>query len=217
MKNYLSEKINSLPYEYQTRDYIGASTIGNPCLRYIWYEYHFKEKENIIPPPPHLVLTWEIGKSLELLIIDWLRKAGIDISLCQKTLKSRNHDFFRGHVDAIWIKDGEEHAIIEIKTANNKNFNDFDKNGLKYWNRQYYCQLQSYMGMSGIKKTYVLVLNKDTGKLCDELIEFDEFDYRELELKALIVYKEKEPLPRVNSSPLWYQCKVCKYRKVCHD
>ncbi len=92
----------------------------------------------------------------------------------------------------------------------------FVKKGARLWNPQYYAQIQAYMGMSGIHKTYILALNKDTSDLHDEFVLFDEIFYAGLEDKARIIsISESEP-PRISGSPLWFQCKLCKFNKICH-
>jgi hypothetical protein len=123
--------------------------------------------------------------------------------------------YFQGHFDGImtWRK---KRAILEIKTAKDASFKIFVKKGLKEWNPQYYAQIQSYMGMSGIFSTYILVLNKDNSDLSDELVLFDAEFYEKLIQKAQMIYGAKVEPPRVHGSPLWYQCKMCKFNKVCH-
>ena len=106
--------------------------------------------------------------------------------------------------------------IIEVKTANDSNFKQFVKDGLKKWNARYYAQVQAYMGMSYINSTYVIVLNKNNSDIWDERIEFDEDFYESLKIKAQTIYEAKSAPPRISKSPIWYQCKICQYNKVCH-
>jgi hypothetical protein len=195
------------------RDYIGASSIGSDCLRQIWYAYKGFESTGV---PTKTRRTWDIGKRLEYLIFDWLELAGLQVVRTWWDLKSQNVPSFRGHLDCVWIKNGKEHAIIEVKTAKDSSFKAFVNKGLRLWNPQYYAQVQAYMGMSGIHSAYILVLNKDTSEIYDEFLTFDEKFYKELEDKALMISQSDIEPPRVNGSPLWYQCKLCKYNKECH-
>lgn len=195
------------------RDYIGASSIGSDCLRQIWYQYKGVKAELV---PTKFRRTWAIGKKLEGLILDWLEEAGLEIARTWYDLQSKKVAFFRGHVDSVWVKNGEAIAIIEVKTAKDASFKIFVKNGLKAWNPQYYAQVQSYMGMSDIHQAYIIVLNKDNSDLSDELVFFDEEFYLKLEQKALMISKAIVEPPRINGSPLFYRCKMCKFNKVCH-
>jgi len=198
------------------RNYIGASSIGSPCWRQIWYQFKNVKAERV---PTKMRRTWAIGKALEELVHDWLYDVGIIIWRNHPELVHPTMPFFKGNVDGIWVKSLLNHtpiAILEIKTAKDSSFNIFAKKGVKDWNSQYYAQIQAYMGLSGIYNTYILVLNKDNSDLGDELVTFDEEFYKQLCEKAQMISKAITPPPKINSSPLWYQCKMCKFNKVCH-
>lgn len=219
-KNLLSSKIeNLLPRaDRKPRDYIGASIIGSECLRQIWYEFKGYPSTEV---PAKLLRTWEIGRTLEAVILQWLKDAGIEIQDnpvgLAEALKAPRNPYFQGHVDAIWVKDGKAFAVIEAKTAKDSSFNKFVNTGLRRWNPQYYAQVQSYMGMSGIHVAYIIVLNKDSSDIADEMVAFDESFYQGLLEKAKMVANANCPPPRVNNSPLWFACKMCKFNKECHQ
>jgi len=212
-------KLTKIIDDYQSniidepRNYIGASSIGSDCLRQIWYQYKGVKAKSV---PTKFRRTWAIGTRLEGLILDWLENAGLTIVRSWKDLQSTNMPFFKGHVDSVWIKKDVPFAIIEVKTAKDASFKVFINKGVKVWNPQYYAQIQSYMGMSGIFSTYILVLNKDNSDISDELIEFDEEFYKKIEKKALSIYNSIDEPPRISGSPIFFQCKMCKFNKVCH-
>ncbi len=199
-----------------SRDYIGASQIGDACLRRIWYNYHgvsgapFSTKQQ---------RTFSIGKKLETIVIDSLHDAGVDLILPHVSnhyLEFFDEDipYLRGHADAI-IKD--EDAILEIKTAKDSSFKIFVNKGLKVWNFQYYTQIQCYMGMSHKKKGYIVCINKDTSEVWDEEVQFSPEYYDGIKARALLVHSHDEPLPKVNDSPFYYACKTCQFKEICHD
>lgn len=214
-KNELSKKIEKVQSrdDRKTRDYIGASAIGSECFRQIWYEFKGVQATEV---PTKTRRTWTIGRVLEGTILDWLTEAGLDIARTWGDLQSEDMPFFKGHLDSVWMKNGKAFAIIEIKTAKDASFMIFVKKGLRTWNPQYYAQIQSYMGMSGIHKAYILVLNKDNSEISDELVIFDEGFYQKLRSKASMIASAQVAPPKINGSPLWYQCKMCKFHKVCH-
>lgn len=198
--------------EDDARDYIGASSIGSDCLRQIWYQFKGVKAEAV---PTKFRRTWAIGKRLEHLIVEWLIEAGAEVQISTKTYHAENMPWFQGHFDGI-LTFGKGRFILEVKTAKDASFKIFVKKGLKIWNPQYYAQIQSYMGMSGIFSTYILVLNKDNSDLSDELVTFDPVIYEKLKEKAAMIYGAHVPPPKINGSPLWFQCKMCKFNKVCH-
>lgn len=196
------------------RNYIGASIIGSECMREIWYSYKNFESESIKPKTRR---TWDIGKHLEQLVLNWIEKAGIKIARIWYDLEAENMPYFKGHIDAMWTKKGEAFAIFEIKTAKDSSFKLFVKHGLKKWDPRYYAQIQSYMGMSGVFNAYIVVLNKDNSEIFDEKVEFDPNFYESLKNKAQLIHNAQIPPPRIHNSPAWYQCKMCKFKKVCHS
>ena len=217
---WLTKKLDKLDYSRGEipRDYIGASSIGADCMRQIWYEFKGK-KSNPKDIAPKLHRTWNIGRNLESLIVEWLTKAGVKLIVPHETnhyleFFDAEYPYLRGHCDAILIK---PKAILEIKTAKDSSFKVLVKRGVYDWDQKYYSQIQSYMGMSGIKKTYVLALNKDTSDFYDEQISFDEHYYKSLQQKAFMIHEASEPPPKVNDSPLWFQCRMCKFSGSCHS
>jgi hypothetical protein len=202
--------------EEAPRYYIGASIIGSDCLRQIWYESTGQLSSGV---PNRTRRTWKVGSILEHYVVGLLEEAGLKIerpneqnnywSVCDKT-----HTYFQGHFDGVLV---EKKAILEIKTAKDSSFKIFIKSGCKKWNPKYYAQIQSYMGMSGMNLAYIVVFNKDTSEIFDECISFDPDFYQELKDKAKMIYSAISPPPRINGSPIWYQCKTCKFNKVCHE
>lgn len=214
-RNELSKKIEKIQSrdDRKTRDYIGASAVGSDCLRQIWYEYKGVQATEV---PTKMRRTWTIGRVLEGTILDWLTEAGLDITRTWGDLVANDMPFFKGHLDSVWMKNGKPFAILEIKTAKDASFVIFSSKGLMKWQPQYYAQIQTYMGMSGIHRAYILVLNKDTSDISDELVLFDEVFYEKLRSKASMIANAHIAPPKINGSPLWYQCKMCKFNKVCH-
>ena len=73
-KGELTNLIEQLTYDEAPRDYIGASSIGSDCLRQIWYQFKGIKSENI---SNKLARTWNIGKKIEGLVLDYLESAGL--------------------------------------------------------------------------------------------------------------------------------------------
>ncbi len=199
--------------EDDARDYIGASSIGSECLRQIWYQFKGVKAEKV---PTKFRRTWAIGKNLESLVIEWLINAGVQVQDWALNYHAKNMPYFQGNFDGV-VFVGDKKSILEIKTAKDASFKIFVKKGARIWNPQYYAQIQSYMGMSGINSAYILVLNKDNSDISDELVLFDEHIYKKLMEKAAMIYGAHVEPPRINGNPLWYQCKMCKFNKICHN
>ncbi len=194
----------------ERRTYIGASSIGSECLRQIWYDFTGAPAS---PIPLKLKRTFEIGKRLEGMVIDLMNDAGVG-TVDSPPFADAMFPYFQGNVDALLF---ELNAILEIKTAKNASYNLFVKSGLRKWNPKYFAQIQSYMGMSGIPLAYILVINKDNSDLWDEEVNFDPDFYESLRQKAKLIFEAKTPPPRISSTPIWHQCRICKFKDICHN
>lgn len=201
------------------RDYIGASSIGHPCERKIWYQ--FKGVYSVAPPT--LQVIFDMGKRIEDLILDYLSNTDIEVTrpnLGNGFLWCQDQELalFAGHMDAIiTIQDSQEKAVLDIKTAKASSFQKFVHKGLKQWNMQYYAQLQAYMGMTKIKRAVLLAINKDTSEMHEEWIAFNELYYDELKTKARIISQNMNPPEKINRSPLFYICRMCGFKELCHE
>lgn len=193
------------------RDYIGASIIGSDCLRQIWYEYRAIQGE------PHEHRHWrkmQIGKNLESIILQWLCDANVNVKTNNSKFVDSELNYFCGNVDAVLP---ELDAVIDIKIIKSSSFREFISKGLRRWSRIYYAQLQAYMGMGGYSFAYLLAMNKDTAELHDERIEFDPMFYKLLKHRAEMIHASKVEPPKAYSNPSWWLCKMCKFRRICHE
>lgn len=197
------------------RTYIGASSIGDPCRRKLWYGLNDYDGE---PINERLAIMFETGRKLEEMILEYLSTAkrySFDI-MPSMPLRCGSIPEFHGTADAMIFTD-EKGCALEIKTAKNSSFNSFKNKGLKAWNEQYYAQVQSYMGMSGANKAILLAINKDTSEMHEELVEYDDIYYQMLKQKASDIIEAKEPPARINNSPLFYLCGMCRFKNICHS
>lgn len=208
IKNYI---YNNEPDE--PRKYIGASSIGKPCMRQIWYSY---QGETVQKREPESQITFEIGHRLEEMMLDYLKKSGV-IVICQGKFYQDNSVFqLQGHVDGVITIDNELRAILELKTAKESSFNKFKQKGLKEWCKGYYSQLQCYMGMSGISRGVLLAINKNSSEMHQEWVDFDNQHYELLKLKAQSIITSQSPPPKISDNGSYYICKQCEFRKTCH-
>jgi hypothetical protein len=196
------------------RSYVGASSIGGSCSRSIWYAYNNYPRE---PYTSQQLRTFSIGKRLEGIVLDCLEDAGLKIARTWYDLSDKDIPEFQGHIDAMWCHDnGDAKAIIEVKTARDSSFKIFVNRGLKYWYPVYYAQIQSYMGMSDIHEAYVIALNKDNSELHDDKVLFDALYYEDLKRKVKGLLEAKDPPDKINNSPLYFVCRGCRFKSICH-
>ena len=207
----LTKKIEALIYDDPIpRDYIGASSIGDDCWRKIWYELKGAKRDK---PTNKIQRTWDLGKLVELFVIGLLKKSGVEFVDYQVEGTDKDLPYFKGHFDGFMVT---PYGLLEVKSAKDSSFRQFVKHGLKRWSPPYYAQIQAYMGMFGVDRGYIIVFNKDTSEFHDELVEFDPDVYDQLKTKARLIYEAPIEPGRVNNNPMWFQCKMCSYRTICH-
>jgi hypothetical protein len=207
----------------EKRNYLGASIIGDDCLRKIQLQYQCKEQEF----SAQNLRTFAIGSHLEDLIADWIRLAGFDL----KTRNENGEQFcfstasgkIKGHVDAI-IFGGPDFlkypCLWECKTMNNKNWNDTQKRGILVSKPIYYAQVQLYMSYMNLDEnpSVFTALNKDTSELLHELIPFDSEAaqrYSDRAVQIIRAGENNEKMPCISNDSSFYKCKMCGFRNEC--
>jgi len=199
-----------VPPSEAKREYIGASSIGNPCWRRIWFDYHGYERADL---PTRTRRIFDVGNRLEGYIVSLLELV-TKVDVDNDEIIHPEYPWFKGNIDGYLPKFG---ALLEIKTANHASFQQFVNHGLRKWNEQYYAQIQAYMGLSGIYKAFLLVFNKNTAQFHDEIVTFDPDFYEKLVEKAKLIHDSDTMPPRISSNPLFYLCKMCPFIGVCHQ
>ncbi len=212
----------------EKRDYLGASSIGDDCLRKVQLQYEGKEAEFSAAT----LRTFDIGHHLEDLIAEWLRIAGFD-------LRTRNEDGeqfgfsvaegkLQGHVDGLIfafpkelspeIECRDHPCLWECKTLNNRSWQDTAKKGLMLTKPLYFAQVQVYMAYMELERCLFTALNKDSAELYFEVIPFDSETAQRYSDRAAQVIKASENnelLPCVSSDPSFFKCKMCSFRNEC--
>ena len=203
------------------REHCGASGIGNPCERAIYYSFRWTTK------PEHsgrLLRLFRRGQDEEQVFIDDLRAIGLTVSEGPEPGKQwRFGDFgghFAGSMDAAilgLIEAPKTWHVGEFKTANKKSFDDIFKNGVKKSKPLHFAQMQMYMHWSGMRRAVYIVVCKDDDRRYLERIEYDRYCAGELEEKAKRIIFAKTPPPKLSDRPDYYLCKWCDHYEVCHQ
>jgi hypothetical protein len=207
----------------EKRNYLGASMLGDECIRKIQLQY----MKHGIDVPVQNLRTFAIGHCLEDLIAEWMILAGFDL----KTRDENGEQFgfsvadgkIAGHVDGI-IFAGPDFCryplLWECKTLNNKSWNDTQKRGVLVSKPIYFSQVQLYMAYLGLEENPCVftALNKDTSELYHELIVFDAEAAQRYSDRAVQIIKateNNELLPCISNDSAFYRCKMCGFRNQC--
>lgn len=230
INDIVDAKLLSWHQSQEKRNYLGASGIGDNCLRKIQLQYLRKEPEITAQQ----LRTFDIGHRLEDLVVYWLKIAGFDV----RTRNEKNEQFgfssadgkFRGHVDGLICAfpdeltnfpkaaDNRPIAILEIKTMSSKSWNDTKRRTVLISKPIYHAQVQIYMAYLEIERCLFVALNKDTSELYFEVIPFDSEAAQKYSDRAVQVIKASENnelMPCISTDPAFYLCKMCGFRNEC--
>lgn len=192
------------------RSYLGMSQIGLPCERALWLQFRGFTSH---PPDGRVNMIFRLGQLIEDEVICLLKKAGYQVDSQQKTFVAHN-GHFRGHCDGIIYRVTSVPHILEIKSANDRNFRAFSDHGIRNTNPAYYCQAQCYMGYSGLNRALFVVENKNTCKIYTERIYLNKFDFNNLHQRAYRIITTNE-LPKKQFAEDSVFCQWCNYRLQC--
>ena len=227
------------------RHYLGASQIGEPCLRKLCYSYArtpVDEGRALTARSIRIFDTGHAGEdaiALEMGADDvpqtdffrasaarWFSDAGFRLVTRDKdgeqfgfkAIEGR----FAGHMDGTITKGPVDEIPYPVgwehKALNVKNWNKIKKHGVKESSPLYYGQMQIYMAYMELHAFLFTATNKNTQELNHELVPYDARAAQMLSDKAVSVILSVEAgelLPRMTDNSDFYLCKWCDWRKRC--
>ncbi len=205
----------------ENRPHLGASEIGKPCDRALWYGFHWTTKKKF---PGRIKRLFDTGFREEARFLEELRGIGVEVH-DRDPITKLQHRFsavdghFGGSCDGVgrgFPEGPKTWAIVEFKTHGSKSFADLAKSGVQKSKPEHYAQMQVYMGLAELDRALYLAVNKDTDELHSEWIHFDKEAFAALLARAEKIIRADEPPPGISTDPAWYQCKFCDHAKLCH-
>ncbi len=212
------------------RGYIGASEIGRPCARAIWYNYTGASFE---PRPYTTLWAAQDGHRTEAVVAEMLRLVPT-LNLWTHDKNGKQFGFsafggkFQGHADGIihgLIQAPKANHVWECKAKNEKSFRAFvkckeaygDKDALRSWSEQYYVQAQCYMKGLKINRHYMTVALAGCRDIATCRTEYDKETADCFFDRAEKIIGAKEAPPRISNKPDFYHCAMCEFKKVCFE
>lgn len=203
------------------RPHLGASELGKPCKRALWYSFRWASAKQF---DGRLLRLFNRGHREEPQFLEELRAIGAEVYDRDPDTKQQ-HRFagYKGHLagscDAIGrgLPEGPKSwAVIEFKTHGEKSFKDLVAKKVQEAKPEHYAQMQLYMGWAELERALYLAVNKNTDELYSEWLHFDPKVFAELEAKGQEVIDAEEPPDKLSQDPAWYQCKFCDHQEICH-
>ncbi len=202
-----------------TRGYLGASSIGHHCERYLWYQFRYCCKPEFDGRMRRLFATGDLE---EARFVKDLRDIGCTVHEVNENGEqfevSAIGGHFSGHMDgcALGIPEAPKSwHVLEFKTHNAKSFIKLKKEGVRESKPQHYAQCQIYMLLTGMKRALYIARNKDTDELYSERIHHDPAVCACLMERAERIITSTSLPERSSRRPDFYLCKWCDARAIC--
>lgn len=208
------------------RDYVGASAIGNSCLRAIQYGYiHMPIDEGRLTGKT--LRIFDAGHTWEARIAEWMQMAGFQLETLNPAT-GKQHGFSvmggkgKGHIDGKVISGPipmEYPYLWECKALNEKSWQDVKKRGLAVSKPIYMAQVaidQAYLNLTA--PAIFTALNKNTEEIYHELVPFDRALAQQMsdKMAQIITATEQQTLlPRGHANADYFECQWCDFRRTC--
>lgn len=203
------------------RPHLGASLLGGPCDRALWFAFRWAAKPT---HPPRVLRLFARGSREEEVFAQLLRRADVTVlTVDPATGKQFRHSACGGHVGGSMdgavqglVEAPKKWHVLECKTHSAKSFAGLKAKGVKASKPEHWHQCNLYMHWSNMERAYYFAVNKDDDELYGERLEYDRVEAQKLLARAERIVQSKEPPPGVSTDPAWWQCKFCAYRDQCH-
>ncbi len=217
MRLKIEQIIEDRRIQSDLRGYLGLSGIGDPCARKLWYAFRLCFREEFVSRQERL---FSRGHNEEPIIQRDLKRAGVichvDPDNQPEVIAGNGH--IKGHMDDILtnVPDAPKTKHLgEYKTANDRNFKEMQKKGVKVSKPIYYDQMQCYMHLLKLTRALFIMVNKNDDSRYYERVSLDK-DRAEFLLKRGFDIISTEIPPAREWGPDWYACKWCAAYEICH-
>lgn len=216
------------------RNYLGASRVGDDCLRKLGYEFHHAPKDEGREFKGRTLRIFERGHTGEDAMAARLRLAGFEIVTHRQDGRqigfatgwndARGCNTFSGHIDGVITKAPysagvQTPALWENKVLGEKGWTDTYKKGVRASKPVYFAQMQLYMAYLDLSEHPALFTaeNANTGAIYAERVPFDPAAAQEASDRGVTVVTSQcpEELPRVANTATDFRCKFCDFAARC--
>jgi len=216
----IDERIEQNSQDWR-RAHLGASGIGDPCERALWYGFRWFTAPDF---PGRILRLFRRGQNEETTIVADLRLAGVTVSEGPTEGEQWRFSTLGGHyggsMDAAifgLLEAPLTWHVGEFKTHNKKSFDLLLKEGVQKSKEKHYAQQQAYMHEFKLTRAVYIGICKDTDRYYLERIHYDKYFAGELQEKAERVIFANEPPPKLSERADYYLCKWCSHYGICHQ
>ena len=197
------------------RHHLGLSQAGHECPRYKWYKYYGYQE---LPIKGQVLRLLELGKLTEDTVTADLRLAGYEVTGEQDSVSYVWGDLtLTGHIDGLitGLSESKKTHLLEIKSSNDKRFQQLRKGGYEAWSGIYKFQIHAYMLDLDLDRCLVVVYNKNTSELYTERISLRQQWIKDKLSGIFEILEQKTPPCGICRRADFYKARWCGYREVC--
>lgn len=223
------------------RTHLGASLIGRPCGRSIWYSFRWAVKAHF---EGRMLRLFNRGHLEEARFIALLLAMGVQVYQQDEHGRQYRISYFGGHFGGsgdgvvIGVPDVQQGQPLlgEFKTHNDKSFSKlagknwreyeegvlglgpkvaFTGEGVRSAKFEHWIQCQSYMRKMGLAAALYLAVNKDNDHIYAEIVPLDSSIADDMVQRARTIIIADAAPAMINKSPGWHDCKYCDHYGVC--
>ena len=221
---HIDKGLQAAEAEKAPRGYLGASLIGEACLRKIQYSYQATEAK---PHSGKTLRIFKAGHLFEEMSAGELRLAGFDLKTHDKEGKQFGFQAaggkIAGHIDGVLCGGPAViayPALWEHKALGPKSWNEVVKKGVAVAKPVYAAQLALYQAYLNLTENPAIFTarNRDTQELYHEAVAFDAALAQAMSDKAVQIVQASEQgelLPRVARDKSFWMCRFCEHAERC--
>lgn len=209
-------------YSEPFRTRLGASEIGEDCMRALWYRFRWVKAEHF---SGRMLRLFNRGHLEEPRIIQTLRGIGFEVH--DRNEDGKQHGFtsiaghYGGSCDSVlfapprYMLDGKP-ILLSVKTSGTGSaFNKYD-DAMQIANPRYWAQENAYGYGMGIGLALWTIVNKNDDSIRFRFVRLDPEYGKQLEQKAARVIFMQEAPDKISKSPAFKHCSTCNFKGICH-
>lgn len=204
------------------RTHLGASLIGRPCGRQLWYSFRWAQRVEF---SGRMLRLFNRGHCEEARFIAMLLAIGCKV--WQQTPDGKQFRIsgvgghYGGSLDGVVLGIPDmpnEPLLTEFKTHNDKSFQKLVKEGVRSAKYEHYVQMQQYGHKYGLRHALYMAVNKNDDDLYLEIVEIEPAVAERYTQRAQAIIEARHAPQRVgNGQPGWFQCRFCDAKDLCHS
>jgi hypothetical protein len=216
-------------YDDGHRKHLGASQIGDPCARKLWYGFRWCLTPNYVNAKGddhkgRMMRLFNRGHKEEARLVEWLRGIGCEVEDTDADGKQFRITGCDGHfggscdgkIKLPAVFGSSPKMLLEFKTSGEKAFVKLKDNGVRAEKPVHFVQMCVYGEKLGLEHALYMAVNKNTDEIYIEVVALNRAVAEQAQQKAQAIIDAHVPPPKLNENAAYYLCKFCDFWPVCH-